>query len=73
MDNAQIRFHELRLYLGLSQTQIADKLGMKFQHWQKLESGRTQDPRISTIAHICKTFNVSADWLMGLSDCVELR
>ena len=73
MDFVQLRFKELRLYLGLSQPQIAEKLGMVTATWQKLEYGTTPDPRISTIAHICKTFNVSADWLMGLSDCVELR
>ena len=35
---------------------------------QKLEYGTTPDPRASTIAHICKTLNVSADWLLGLEE-----
>lgn len=68
MENVQIRFKELRLNLGLSQPQIAERLGMVTATWQKLEYGKTTDPRASTIAHICKTFNVSADWLLGLKE-----
>lgn len=68
MDFVQIRFRELRIKLGLTQPAIAEKLGMKTAMWQKLESGRTPDPRTSTIVHICQTLNVSADWLMGLSE-----
>lgn len=68
MDFIQIRFKELRLKLGMTQPAIAEKLGMKTAMWQKLESGRTPDPRVSTIVHICQTLNVSADWLMGLSE-----
>ena len=68
MDFIQIRFHDLRIKLGLTQPAIAEKLGMKTAMWQKLETGRTPDPRASTIAHICKTLDVSADWLLGLSE-----
>ena len=68
MDIAQMRFKELRIKLGLTQPQIAEKLGMVTATWQKLEYGKTSDPRASTIVHICKTLNVSADWLMGLTE-----
>lgn len=66
MENTQFRFKELRINLGMTQPGIAEKLGMKTQMWQKLETGRTPDPRASTIVHICKTFNISANWLLGL-------
>ena len=68
MDFVHIRFKELRQKLGLSQPAIAEKLGMKTAMWQKLEYGTTPDPRASTIAHVCKTLNVSADWLLGLEE-----
>lgn len=65
MEFVQVRFKELRQMLGLSQREIAKELGMKQPTWAKLESGGVPDPRASTIAHICKTYNVSADWLLG--------
>ncbi len=68
MDFVQIRFKELRNKLGMTQTEIAAKLGMNQVTWQKLESGKTPDPRTSTIVHICKTLDVSADWLLGLGE-----
>lgn len=68
MENAPNRFKQLRTKLSMSQPEIAEHLSMKVQMWQKLESGRTPDPRSSTIIHICKTLNVSADWLLGLED-----
>lgn len=66
MDFVYIRFKEIRQELGLTQPAIAEKLGMKTAMWQKLESGRTPDPRVSTIVHICQTLGVSADKLLGL-------
>ena len=68
MEFIQIRFKELRTKLGMTQPAIAEKLGWKTAMWQKLESGRTPDPRVSTIAHICNTLNVSSDWLLGLAE-----
>lgn len=68
MDFVQIRFKELRNKLGLTQTEIANKLSMNQVTWQKLESGKTPDPRASTIVHICKTLGVSSDWLLGLGE-----
>lgn len=70
MEFVQMRFKELRQFLGMTQLEISTKLGWQVAMWQKLESGRTPDPRASTIAHICKTLNVSADWLLGLTDAV---
>lgn len=68
MDFVYVRLKEMRQSLGLSQKEVCAKLGMLQPTYAKLESGTTKDMRISTLAHICKTFNVSADWLMGLGD-----
>lgn len=66
MEFVQVKFKELRQSLGLTQLEIASKLGMTQSAWARFEAGGVPDPRCSTIAHICKTLNVSADWLIGL-------
>lgn len=66
MENAQMRFKELRQKLGLTQGEIADILGMHQTAWGRFETGKVPDPRATTIIHICKTLGVSADWLLGL-------
>ena len=63
-----IRFKELRTQLGLTQVEIASKLGMTQSAWARFETGGVPDPRCSTIVLICNTFNISADWLMGLKE-----
>lgn len=68
MEFIQVKFKELRSDLNLTQAEIASKLGMPQQSWARFETGKVPDPRCSTIAHICKTFNVSADWLLGLTE-----
>lgn len=73
MENIQSRLKAYRLRLGLTQVEISEKLGMKQATYQKLESGKTSDMRISTLFHICKTLDVSADWLLGLESEKEPR
>ena len=68
MEFIQMRFKELRLALGLSQAEIAEKLGMHQTAWGRFETGKVPDPRVSTIYHICRTFDITSDWLIGLSD-----
>ena len=66
MENIHLRFKEVRLMHGLTQAEMANKLGMKQPAWARLENGGVPDPRSSTIADICKAFNVDANWLLGL-------
>lgn len=68
MEFTQIRFKELRTGLGMTQAEIAQKLGIAQQAWARFESGKVPDPRTSTIVHICKTLGVSSDWLLGLDE-----
>ena len=62
-----IRIRMLRHHLGLTQAEFGEKLGVGNELICKLE---TTNRNISTdsLYKICKTFNVSADWLLGLSD-----
>lgn len=68
MENIHLRFKEVRQNNGLTQAEMADKLGMKQPAWARLENGGVPDPRISTIIDICKTFNVDANWLLGVNE-----
>lgn len=67
MEYAQMRFKELRLSLGLSQAEMAARMGIHQTAWGRFETGKVKDPQASTITQVCRTFNISADWLLGLS------
>ena len=61
------RLREVRLQSGLTQQAIADKLciaRISYLHW---EQGRTE-PSINNICALCKLFDVTADYMIGLSD-----
>lgn len=64
----QIRLKEARLRRGYTQAEIAQKLNVTQQAYQKLETEKTVDMRISTIKRICKILEISADWLLGLKE-----
>ena len=66
----------LKLYRksnGWTQVQIAQRLNVTQQTYQEWESGKIEDLRSSTIIRICQTFNLSANWLLGLSDNMDLE
>lgn len=67
MESLQNRLKSYRTEKKLTQTQISELLGMKYQEYQKIENGKTII-RVDKLAHICKTLGISADWLLGLSD-----
>lgn len=46
---------------------MASLLGMKQPMWARYEQGITT-PGADVLHHICITFGVSADWLLGLAD-----
>lgn len=66
MANFTNQLKKLRNSHGLTQEEAANKIGMKQQSYQKIESGKAADIKISTLTTICKEFGVSADWLLGL-------
>jgi transcriptional regulator with XRE-family HTH domain len=58
----------MRLLRGdISQAKAARKLGVSQQAWGKYETSSTS-PSGESITQICSKFNVSADWLLGLSE-----
>lgn len=67
MENRELKLKEAREKLGMTQTELATKLGMVQQTYQKIESGKADNIRITTLKHICKTLDISADWLLGLT------
>jgi len=54
----------LRLERGISQTTVADYLGLTFQQVQKYESGRNRISG-SVIVRLARLFKVSTDYLLG--------
>lgn len=44
----------VRMNRGLTQEQLAEKAGIKYKHYQSIESGRKPDVRLSTILKLAK-------------------
>lgn len=68
----QVYFEGERLRLireanGLLQAEVADRIGITRTQVVNLERGNTE-ASINVLMRICEQFEVSADWLLGLSD-----
>lgn len=61
------RIREERLLKGLSQQQLAEMISTSQSTIGKYEREELQ-PNIEVIEKLCKIFEVSADYLLGLSD-----
>ena len=61
------RLKQARLAKGYTQAEIAAKLGIPQQNYQRYESGKF-DLKMSSIYNICKALDISADWLIGLEE-----
>ena len=61
------RIKELRKEKGINQTELSALAGVKQSCVSKWERGETL-PDAEMIALLCQIFNVSADYLLGLSD-----
>lgn len=61
------RIREARQQCGLTQKQVAEKLGITDNALCQYEKG-VREPSISTIIELCKLYDVSADYLLGLTD-----
>lgn len=67
MEKFCCRIKELRLEKGFTQKELARKLNTTNSAVCDWEKGRTQ-PDLQTLASIATLFDVSADYLLGLSD-----
>lgn len=61
------RLKELRTQQKLSQREMAEKLHIKQQSYSRYELA-TGEPSLATLRDIAIFFNVSTDYLVGLSD-----
>lgn len=67
MQNYGKRLKAARKAKGLTQVEIAAILGVTQGSYQRMETGN-HDLKMSTIYQLCKTLNISADWLLGLKE-----
>ena len=67
MENFAKKLKELRMERGLSQRQVSKELGLSENAFANYEQG-IREPSLDTLKKICEFFNVSADYLIGLSD-----
>ena len=56
------RLREIRKYLGLSQRDFCNKIGMSQSTYAALETG-VRELKDAYLKLICKSFNISEEWL----------
>lgn len=61
------RLKELRELNQIAQREIAEKLGISQQHYSMYETGK-RILNAEQIVVICKEYNISSDYLLGLTD-----
>ena len=61
------RIRNLRLERNLTQLQLARRIGVSTGTVSSYENSETNPP-LDTLIKICKVFNVSADFLLGIND-----
>jgi len=61
------RLKEIRLQMKFTQRQIATEIEISETQYQNYEYGK-KEPTLSNFEKLCNYFNVSADYLLGLSD-----
>ena len=67
MDDFTKKFNQVLDASGLNGVQISELLHIHPPTLVKYKNGKSL-MSMQTLYHFCKTFNVSADWLMGLND-----
>lgn len=61
------RLRAIRMNRGVTQQQTADTVGVSLRVYQNYEQG-TRRPTFECLALLCRLFDVSSDYLLGLSD-----
>jgi transcriptional regulator with XRE-family HTH domain len=61
------RLRKLRLEREIMAKTLAELLGITYRNYQRYERGELE-PNVDAIISICKFYQISADWLLGISD-----
>lgn len=61
------RLKQIRIESQMTQKDVYEALGLSCNGYASYEQGRTE-PNIATLVRLCKLFDVSADYLLGLED-----
>ena len=67
MEKLPGRLRQLRLEKGFSQKHVADSTGVVHAIISEYELGQ-KTPSLASFFRLCRFFDVSADYLLGLSD-----
>lgn len=62
------RLRQLRKESGLTQVELAQKLNLTQQSYTRYEYG-TGEPSLETLVRLAEIFEVSTDYLLGITDC----
>ena len=62
------RIKQARVTKGMTQEELADKLGVKFGVISKYETGRVKNLKRETIAALAEILDVKPSWLMCMDD-----
>lgn len=63
-----IRLRQLRKSLGISQTQLAETVGLSTSTISRYEKNRIEDIKLPNVQQIAEALNVNPEWLIGASD-----
>ena len=66
------KLRALRSERGWTQQQLAEKVELVSASISAYEQG-TKSPSVEVLIKLCSLFNVSSDYLLGLSDSMELK
>ena len=61
------RLREQRRVAGISQRELARRIGLDFSYISKVENGRLPPPSADTIVAICTVFGINAETLLALT------
>ena len=61
------RIKQLRIERGLKLKEVAEYLNVTIRTISRYEDG-TREPSVDSIKKYCRLFDVSADYLLGLTD-----
>ena len=66
------RLKALRSELGIDKRELVSVMPMKLKSYVNYESGR-REPDSDALQALAKRFNVSIDYLLGVSDCRRVK